>query len=207
MRNGLKAKRLSALKGEEQDERFDLENVLGESYEQLTQDEQKYWRMLAVFPASFKRNAAAAVWELNDDAARDLLSNFNRMSLLDYDEKAERYSLHDLLDEFARVKLSDEENFDAHYHHAKYYIKVAETSDELYKQGGKNMMQGLTLFDSEWVQVQAGQKWAVAKINVGKEIAELVMLYPNASALCLDLRLLPRLRISWLHSAVDAARC
>ncbi len=199
----LKAKHLTALKGEEQGERFDLENVLGESYEQLTQDEQKYWRMLAVFPASFKRDAAAAVWELDEDAARDLLSKFNRMSLLDYDERAERYSLHDLLAEFAQAELSDEENFNTSFRYAKHYMNVAETSDQLYRQGSKNMMQGLALFDSEWTHVQAGQKWAVANINARKEIAELVMLYPDAGVYCLDLRLPPRLKISWLESAVE----
>ena len=202
----LKAKRLSALKGEEQDERFDLENVLGESYEQLTQDEQKYWRMLAVFPASFKREGGAAVWELDEDATRDVLSKFNRMSLLDYDKRTERYSLHDLLAEFSNIKLSDEENLEASLHHAKYFMNVAEVADNLYCQGGEKVMQGLGLLDAEWTHIQAGQKWAVANMNIRKEIVELVMLYPNASESCLHLRLLSRKLIDWLISAVDVAR-
>ncbi len=203
----LKAKRLKMLKGEEDHrKKFDLELILGASYEQLTRDEQKYWRMLAVFPASFKRGAAAAVWGLDEDAARDLLSKFNRMSLLDYDEKNERYSLHDLLAEFARGKLSKEENFSASFNHANYFMKLAGDADELYLEGGQKILQGLALFDSEWTHIQAGQGWAAANRNASKEITELVMMFPGVSAYCLDLRLPPRAKINWLQSAVTAAR-
>ncbi|HEY9152690.1 MAG TPA: NB-ARC domain-containing protein [Anaerolineales bacterium] len=200
----LKAKCLSALKGEEQDERFDLENVLGESYGQLTQDEQKYWRMLAVFPASFKREAAAVVWKLDEDAARDLLSKFNRMNLLDYDEKARRYSLHDLLGEFARSKLSDEESFSARLEHAKYYYGLMKYADNLFSKGGKDTLSGLFIFDTDWVNIEAARRWTVSKMNNSEDAASLcnytMFIY------CLDLRLHPLKKISWLNASLEASR-
>ncbi len=196
----LKAKRLRALKGEEQDERFDLENVWGESYEQLTQDEGKYWRMLAVFPASFKRDAAAAVWELDEEPARDLLSKFNRMSLMNYDEKSQRYYLHDLLTEFARTKLSEEENFNASFRYASFYLSVLQVSNRIYSQGKENVLTGLRLLDSEWVHVLTAQKWSTSNSD------ELCNEFPNAGYMILSLRLLPREQISWLESGLISAQ-
>ena len=196
----LKAKRLSALKGEEQDERFDLENVLGESYEQLTQDEQKYWRMLAVFPASFKREAAAAVWELEEDAARDLLSKFNRMSLLDYDEKTERYSLHDLLSTFALTQMHGNEEQEADYRYTVHYINVMIEANELYSEGGKKVLQGLHLLDSEWTHILNAQRWSKTNSD------ELCNEFPNAGFMILNLRLHPGEYISWLEAGLIAAK-
>ncbi len=195
----LKVKGLKVLKDED-DPKLNLELILGYSYEQLAQDEGRYWRMLAVFPASFKRGAAAAVWGLEENAARDLLSKFNRMSLLDYDEKVERYSLHDLLVEFARTKSDDEETFNASLRHAGHYMQILQIADNLYLQGNENILKGLALFDSEWTHVQAGQKWAISNSD------EVCNEFPNAGSMILDLRLNPRERIAWLEAGLTAAK-
>src|SRR5205823_2076260 len=54
------------------------------SYDLLTPELQKLWRALAVFPDSFDRAAAAAVWELEADKAHEALSELVRLSLMEY---------------------------------------------------------------------------------------------------------------------------
>ena len=54
------------------------------SYDLLTPELQKLWRALAVFPDSFDRAAAAAVWELESDKAHDALSELVKLSMLEY---------------------------------------------------------------------------------------------------------------------------
>lgn len=93
----LRTERLKLLKIDDDDPKYDLAAAIGLSYAQLTPDEQKYWRILSIFSASFRRNAALAIWGLEENTGHDVLNQWNRMSLLKYDEKAERYSLHDLL--------------------------------------------------------------------------------------------------------------
>jgi tetratricopeptide (TPR) repeat protein len=61
------------------------------SYDLLPRELQKLWRALAVFPDSFDRAAAVAVWKLEADKAHDVLSELVRLSMIDF-------SLHSLLD-------------------------------------------------------------------------------------------------------------
>ena len=194
------------MKGEEQDEQFDLENVLGESYEQLTQDEQKYWRMLAVFPASFKREAAAAVLELDEDAARDLLSKFNSMSLLDYDEKSERYSLHDLLVDFSLKQMKDSEEENIRFRHAECYLQVLQNANLLYLSGKGNVLQGLQLFDTEWQHINFGHTWAKDNARTIIDAFSLCNEYLSSGDVILGLRLYPKVYIQWLEIGLEASR-
>ncbi len=57
---------------------------LGLSYDLLAPEQQNHWRALAVFPATYDRAAAAAVWELEPDPAQDMLSELVRYSLVDF---------------------------------------------------------------------------------------------------------------------------
>jgi tetratricopeptide (TPR) repeat protein len=201
----LKAERLKLLKGNDADPKFDLEAVVALSYRQLIGDERKYWRMLSVFPTSFRREAALALWELDENTGHDLLSKLNRMSLLDYDEKSERYSLHDLLVDYALLQLEDEEEEEARLKHASHYMNVMSVADDLYLKGSDNILLGLRLFDLEWEHIRVGQNWAADNHVKSKVIARLCSNY-TSSMYCIDLRLHPRELISWLGAALLADR-
>ncbi len=54
------------------------------SYDLLTPELQKLWRILSVFPETFDRAAAMAVWSMEEDPAQDALSELVKFSLLDY---------------------------------------------------------------------------------------------------------------------------
>jgi tetratricopeptide (TPR) repeat protein len=224
--------RLKTLRDPE-DPALDLEAAFELSYQQLTTSDTPpslagkgvgglgqaaAWRALAVFPASFRCEAAAAVWELEETLARELLSKLHRMSLLDYLEPSPpeggigqgegggRYSLHDLLADFALARMNEEETFVARLRHSQHYMNVMGQADALYLKGGESILQGLKSFDDEWAHIQAGQAWAAENTKKGSETSELAMLYPDAGAYCLALRLTPQQRISWLMAALEAAR-
>jgi tetratricopeptide (TPR) repeat protein len=175
------------------------------SYELLTPALQKLWRTLAVFPATFDAAAAAAVWELERDAAHDALGELVNYSLLDFDEDNTRYSLHDLARLSAYNHLNDEERLAAQSRHATHYLGVLGSADDLYLQGGDAVMHGLTLFDAEWVNIRAGQSWAAHHAD-DETMAGLCLAYPGVGAYVLDLRLHPREQIGWLEGALSAAR-
>ncbi len=204
--NRLTAQRLKSLKGEDDDPKYDLEAAIGLSYTQLTDNEQKYWRILSVFPASFRRNAAMAICELDENTVHDLLSKLNRVSLLEYDGKSERYSLHDLLAAYALSKMAEGEGQAARIAHASHYMEVMSAADDLYLAGGEKILQGLRLFDLEWEHIRVAQMWISEKVEVSNQIAELAMQYPSAGAYCLDLRLTPKQKIAWLSDALAVAK-
>ena len=68
------------------------------------------------------------------------------------------------------------------------------------------MAEGLSLFDSERVNIEAGQAWTAARSASDEQAARLCNEYPNAGAYILSLRQYPRDSIRWLEVALRAAR-
>ena len=212
----LTKRRLQTLRSAE-DAEPDLEAAFDLSYQALAEKERRNWRALAVFPTSFDRFAAAAVWNVDEPSAHDRLSCLCRYSLLDFlpspadgsttgalregaRGEGGRYSLHDLLRDFALVRLSGEEKKTASLRHATHYMQVLSRADDLYLKGNENILAGLSLFDREAEHIKAGQAW------VTENHAELCKDYPSAGAYVLDLRLTPKQKIAWLETALSAAR-
>jgi tetratricopeptide (TPR) repeat protein len=174
------------------------------SYDLLSGDLQKRWRELAVFPASFDGEGAAAVWEVEADPADEKLGELVKGSLVEGEDG--RYRLHDLARVFADSQLDEAERAGSRRRHAKHYLQVLDRADALYKQGGAALLEGLRRFDLEWENFQAGQAWAAERAEADEEAAKLCSEYPDGGAYFLPLRLPSRERIVWLESALAAAR-
>ncbi|MDQ3258274.1 MAG: hypothetical protein M3R15_31050 [Acidobacteriota bacterium] len=127
------------------------------SYELLDEELQRRWRMLAIFPTDFDAPAAAAVWQTDVDAAKDALAELEEYSLLEWEETARRYSLHDLARDFADTRLGATEREQAGLLHAAHYLQILLTTDDLYLKGNEAIAEGLSLFDNERVNIEAGQ--------------------------------------------------
>jgi hypothetical protein len=89
------------------------------SYNLLDAETQKRWRMLAVFPDTFDAPAAAAVSEVETDAAQGDLSCLLRYSMLEWNDSTKRYRLHDLMRAFGQGRLSTNESSEAAVREAK----------------------------------------------------------------------------------------
>jgi tetratricopeptide (TPR) repeat protein len=92
------------------DDRWNMTGVFDLSYNDLIETDQKYFRALSVFaPTGFSPNAAAHIWKMSEeDGAGDVLSRFINLSLvIPVKGDIERYRLHDLLDEYATLKLHE----------------------------------------------------------------------------------------------------
>lgn len=183
-----------------------VEAPLTLSYELLSPEQQRLWRALAVFPDTFNADAAAAVWELDADAAQDALGDLLRYSLLDWDTDTQRYRLHDLARLFADSRLSDDERRATRLRHAAYYLTVLEECQAFYLKGGDAIKSGLALFDVEWRNIEAGQGWACRHSSGDEAVAQLCNQYPTDGVYVLGLRQHPREFISWSEIALAAAR-
>jgi tetratricopeptide (TPR) repeat protein len=183
-----------------------VEVSLNLSYELLTPTLQKLWRSLAVFPATFDAPSAAAVWELEQDAAQDALGELVKYSLLDWDDTTARYSLHDLARLLADKCLRSDERINSQKRHAEYYLNLLRQAAGLYDQGSDTLLRGLSLFDSEWANVQVGQAWSRDHGNDYNGIDQICSSYPIDGVNLLLLRQPPLERISWLEDSLFAAQ-
>jgi tetratricopeptide (TPR) repeat protein len=145
------------------DTELNLEASLQLSYDILTDAARTALQQLSVFPASFTLDAACQVLALPaGDAVNLLLEELDRLSLLDYDQALERYSLHDLMRSFAAARLADTDtDADAlRLRYARYYAQLAAyAQNDLYLKGAA--LDGLRLFDLERPHIDAGWAWAL----------------------------------------------
>ena len=187
------------------------------SYDLLPKIRKKHWRRLSVFPEDFDRYAATALLKMSPEASADALRDLVRWSLVDYipTEGSEdgRYKLHELARIFAESCLAQGEITDIQQRHANYYSKVLSQADNLYLQGGLNLLEGLKLFDLEWDNIKVGHEWVKRSIRPrvsdkkeSKLVKNLAWSYANEGVYILDLRLHPRDMISWFETGLVAAR-
>ena len=174
------------------------------SYELLGAELQQRFCALAVFADTWAATGAAAVWEVEEEPAREALGQLLHYSLVEF--SAGRYRLHDLVRLFADARLGSAERTVAQGRHAIHYLIVAAAADELYLQGGESLKKGLALFELEWGNIQAGQGWAAAQADRDEAAAKVCSKYPDAGAYCLGLRQHARERVRWLEAALAAAR-
>jgi len=183
-----------------------VEASLSLSYDLLGEGLQRQWAMLAVFPGTFERGGAAAVWGLEADRAQDGLSELLCYSLVEWDPEAERYRLHDLARVFAESRLGEAERASGRERHAAHYQTVCRAANELYARGGEWLLRGLGSFDMEWDNVEAGHRWAEENAGGNRRALELCDDYPAGCAYILSMRRHPRQWIAWLETALTAAR-
>jgi tetratricopeptide (TPR) repeat protein len=175
------------------------------SYSQLSPDDQKRWRTLGVFPASFNESAARAIWDLDEDETVKQIGLLLSYSLLDYDETSARYSLHDLLAEYARSQMAQDEETAARIAHADHYADVLYEINQMYLKGGENILPALRLYDGEWANIEAGQKTSVLYMGRDQKAAGACNWYAWQGSIN-DLRLLAKDRIHWLEDGLRASK-
>jgi tetratricopeptide (TPR) repeat protein len=183
-----------------------IEPPLSLSYEMLSEELRLRWRMLAVFPGNFDEAGAAAVWEVEDEAAREMLGEMIAFSLVEWNDDAGRYRLHDLARVFADSRLSNAERSVGARRHAEHYQRVLASADALYLKGGDGIVRGLALFDRERANIDSGQAWAAAYIESDESAATLCIAYLDAGAEMFHLRRHPREWIWLLEAMLTAAR-
>jgi tetratricopeptide (TPR) repeat protein len=189
-----------------------VEASLRLSYDLLSDDLKRRFCQLAVFPAPFEREAAAAVWELEPKAAREALSELLKRSLLDYDKPGDRYDLHDLVRLFAAGRLAQDEALAkaALARHAEHYLQVGSKCEDEYKLGGEHIVPALERFRKVWPQLEAVWKRMDAGWGEGalrpEGAARWLADFPIACAYVLELDLPPRRSVAIFERAAQAAR-
>jgi tetratricopeptide (TPR) repeat protein len=177
-----------------------VEACLDLSYALLGDQLKLHFRQLGVFPTAFDQAAAGAIWAIGPAETEDAVYLLLRNGLLELERASGRLYLREELGAFARAHLSAPEAEISRLRHARHYLQVLSTANSLCKQGSKNILTGLALFDREAGHIRTAQAWA-AEYDPG-----LCNAFPSAGAYVLNLRLTPREKIAWLKPALVAAR-
>lgn len=141
--------------------------VFAHSWSLLSVEEQQGFAQLAVFPGNFSLAAATAVTQANRFALESLVAK----SLIQRQPNG-RYTLHELLRQFAAEKLAENngEETAVHQAHANYFANYLKTHLAEMGAATDDALKAITI---EFENIQAAWRWLVAG---GEETAVLPML-------------------------------
>ncbi|MDD4651114.1 MAG: tetratricopeptide repeat protein [Methanothrix sp.] len=181
-----------------------IEASFGLSYDLLPAETARIFRMLSIFHFDFDGEAEA---EICQDEGHKHLSELLKWSLVEYQENTKRYRLHDLVRIFAENKLKSSDKatsiFRMQLRYSLYYENVLFNANELYLKSGRN---GIELFERERENIIAGQRWAEVNIDSDDLARKLCRSYPDSGLHVLDLRIHPKMKISWLKCSLSACQ-
>jgi hypothetical protein len=124
-----------------------VEVALKTSYDLLTEERRRLWRLLAVFPDTFDAQAVTAVWESDMDDAAGHLGELVQSSLVEWEKAKERYRLHDLSREFAQHQLATcGEIKKAEERYTRFYFQKLTS----FAEPGIDISLGRNFLDTEW---------------------------------------------------------
>lgn len=186
------------------DPRASVEASLQLSYVSLDTSIQDTFCQLSVFPTSFDLAAAKKII-ITKEVPEKVLGQLLRVSLLEWNDAAKRYDLHDLIRAFGAARLKDPDSIKLR--HAQHYIKVAShAQDDLYMNG--ETLAGLRLFDQERTHIDSGWDWAKKQSASASIDGDLLLLgYAKVTDFLGELRYNPRNEyLPRFKLALEAAR-
>ncbi|MGO1055855.1 tetratricopeptide repeat protein [Crossiella sp. CA198] len=140
------------------------------SYRQLPPEQARMFRLLPVNPGEqVSTEAAAAIADLSEPAARRLLSELARAHLIEQGSRWDRWRLHDLLAAYA-AELAEEERGPAMGRMVEYYGSVAEQANE-------HVMSRDTPPDNRFATLAEAVDWLDLEYRTLLELAHLARAY------------------------------
>jgi tetratricopeptide (TPR) repeat protein len=119
-----------------------VEANLDLSYSELTKNDQRCFRALAVFSQSgFCLKAASAVWNQSEPQARATLERLQTLSLVTNATLPGRFRMHDLLHELAEARALTEGDFDVlQVRHAHWLISLSNQYSDTKEEMGDELV-------------------------------------------------------------------
>ncbi len=180
-----------------------LEAAFNMSYKNLPQPAARVLCKLTVFPGTFTKSPETFVCEDEDS---EHLGSLVVLGLVIHNEINDRYWLHNETRKFLQNRLGGADQAKARMRHATYYLNIVVSANQSFSQGGDGVEIGLTEFDLEWDNIQAGFDWARENRSKDQDALRLCNAYTELGAEMLAMRQPPKECVRWLEAALDAAK-
>jgi len=180
-----------------------IEPIFNIIFRDMRKETATVLRKLALFSGSFDDKAAA---NITGDRDGDHLRRLVGLKLVEHDTLNKRYFFHELIHKLIKAEIRPSEKILTHRNLAFYYFDRLKEANELYENDGDALESALNLFDLDWFNIQAAQKWSAQKSSEDAKIAKL------CGDFCKEARVLMPMRhthgecIEWNESALRASR-
>jgi tetratricopeptide (TPR) repeat protein len=180
-----------------------VEPVFNIIFRDMRKETATVFRKLALFASSFDDKAVANIC---GDRDGDHLSRLVSLKLIEHDTINNRYCFHDLIHKLIKAEVRPSEKILTHRNLAFYYFDILKNANELYESDAEALESALNLFDLDWFNIQAGQKWSSQKSTEDAKIAKLCGDYCKEARVLMPMRHPTSECIEWNESALAASR-
>jgi tetratricopeptide (TPR) repeat protein len=186
-----------------------VEASFGLSYAMLDEADREGLGALSVCPQDFDRAAAAALWALSERDTDARIGRLVRLHLLEPSGSgaSARYRFHDLVRLFVRPRLEPAPAAAVAMRHAEHFIGLLVRTNaalQRERQDDDTATEDLAAADREWTHITAAIEHCRQRAQDDARAAELCCQASRAATI-LRLRVDPRTRIGWLHTALRIA--
>ena len=180
-----------------------VEPIFNIVFRDMRKEAATVFRKLALFSSSFDEKAVANIC---GDRDGEHLGRLVFLGLVEHDSINKRYYFHQLIHKLIKAEVRPSEKILTHRNLAFYYFDILKDANDLYESDEDALESALNLFDLDWFNIQAGQKWSALKNTEDAKIAKL------CGDFCKEARILMPMRhptdecIEWNESALTASR-
>jgi tetratricopeptide (TPR) repeat protein len=161
------------------------------------------FRKLALFSGSFDEKAVVSI---AGDKDGDHVKRLVLLKLLEYDTLNKRYYFHEIIHKLIKAEIRTSEKILTHRNLAFYYHDILKEANDLYENDEDALESALNLFDLDWFNIQAGQKWSAQKSSEDAKIAKLCGDFCKEARVLMPMRHTTEECIEWNESALAASR-
>lgn len=120
---------------------------------------------LCVFVEGCECDEAGAVWGVREREAEQIVGKLLEFNLIKWNSSRSVYEMHDVIRDYARMKLLPEEEAVARTRHAELAAKHARVALELFQAGGERTEAGLSLWDAKSKDILQALSWTAGRLE------------------------------------------
>lgn len=202
----LKPEGEAELEGDTEDREIvdrNVEPIFNIIFRDMRKETATVLRKLALFSGPFDEKA---VINITGDRDGDHLRRLVFLKLVEHDTLNKRYYFHDLIHKLIKAEVRPSEKILTHRNLAFYYFDILREANELYAEDEDALESALNMFDLDWFNIQAGQKWSAQKSSEDAKISKLCGDYCKEARVLMPMRHTPEECIEWNESALTASR-
>ena len=180
-----------------------VEPIFNVIFRDMRKETATVLRKLALFSSSFDEKAVIAVC---GDRDCDHLKRLVSLKFIEHDSVNNRYYFHELLHQLVKAEVRPSERILTYRTLAFYYFDILQNANELYENDEDALESALNIFDQDWFNIKAGQKWSSQKSEEDAKIAKLCGDYCKEARALIPMRHSTDECIEWSESALTASR-
>ena len=180
-----------------------VEPIFNIVFRDMRKETATVFRKLALFSGTFDEKSVVSI---TGDKDGDHLKRLVLLKLVEHDALNKRYYFHDLIHKLIKSEIRPSEKILTHRNLAFYYFDILQKANELYGDDEDALESALNLFDLDWFNIQAGQKWSAQKSSEDAKIAKLCGDFCKEARVLMPMRHATEECIEWNESALAASR-